>query len=154
MLSTAWEQRSQRYDFVIVGSGYGGPILAARISGAAITPKPSVCLLERGREWPVGTFPDTFEQATAAFRDPLVNPLGLYELRAFADISVIQGGGLGGTSLVNANVALAPDAEDSNSWPGRGPFDSTTCNLSMTEPRRCWRLGRIREPTICSRYRR
>ncbi len=119
MLSKAWEQRRPRYDCVIVGSGYGGAILAARISGAAITPKPSVCILERGREWPVGTFPDTLDTATAAFRDPLVNPLGLYELRAFTDISVIQGCGLGGTSLINANVAIVPDAEvfEQIAWP-------------------------------------
>jgi cholesterol oxidase len=119
MLSKAWKQRRQRYDFVIVGSGYGGAILAARISGAAIIPKPSVCILERGREWPVGTFPDTPDKATAAFRDPLVNPLGLYELRAFTDISVIQGCGLGGTSLINANVAIVPDAEvfEQIAWP-------------------------------------
>jgi cholesterol oxidase len=111
MLSKAWEQRRQLYDFVIVGSGYGGAILAARISGAALTSKPSVCILERGREWPVGTFPDTRDKAIAAFRDPLVNPLGLYELRRFPAISVIQGCGLGGTSLINANVAIVPDAE-------------------------------------------
>jgi cholesterol oxidase len=120
MLSKGWEQRKQRYDFVVVGSGYGGAILAARISGATLTPKPSVCLLERGREWPVGTFPDTVDQVTAAFRNSLTNPLGLYDLLTFTDISVIQGCGLGGTSLINANVAIVPDAEvfEQMAWPG------------------------------------
>jgi cholesterol oxidase len=119
MLSKAWEQRRQLYDFVIVGSGYGGAILAARISGAALTSKPSVCILERGREWPVGTFPDTPDKAITAFRDPLLNPLGLYELRTFPDVSVIQGCSLGGTSLINANVTIVPDAEvfELLAWP-------------------------------------
>ena len=119
MLSKEWAQRKQQYDFVVVGSGYGGAILAARISAAAVTPKPSVCILERGREWPVGTFPDTLGRVTAAFRHPLTNPLGLYDLPTFTDISVIQGCGLGGTSLINANVAIVPDVEvfEQMAWP-------------------------------------
>ena len=56
MLSKDWKLRKQHYDFVIIGSGYGGAITAARI--AAATPKQSVCILERGREWEVGKFPD------------------------------------------------------------------------------------------------
>jgi cholesterol oxidase len=119
MLSKAWGSRKQQYDFVVVGSGYGGAILATRISGAALTPKPSVCVLERGREWPVGTFPDAVGRMTAAVRNPLTNPLGLYDLLTFPDISVIQGCGLGGTSLINANVAIIPDAEvfERADWP-------------------------------------
>ena len=33
MLSTPWEQRKNKYDFVIIGSGYGGAIAAARLAG-------------------------------------------------------------------------------------------------------------------------
>ena len=32
MLSTPWEQRKNTYDFVIIGSGYGGAITAARLA--------------------------------------------------------------------------------------------------------------------------
>jgi cholesterol oxidase len=117
MLSKPWDQRKPRYDIVVVGSGYGGAIMAARISGAA--PGKSVCILERGREWPVGRFPDTLPEVTAATRHPLTNPLGLYDLPAFSEIAVIQGCGLGGTSLVNANVAIIPDEEvfEKIAWP-------------------------------------
>jgi cholesterol oxidase len=47
------------------------------------------------------------------------NPLGLYDFHPGADISVIQGSGLGGTSLVNANVVYGPDHEvfDDPQWP-------------------------------------
>ena len=34
MLSTPWEQRKSAYDFVIIGSGYGGAITAARLATA------------------------------------------------------------------------------------------------------------------------
>ena len=51
MLAKDWEQRQKTYDVVVVRSGYGGAITAARVSGAGL--KKSVCILERGMEWPV-----------------------------------------------------------------------------------------------------
>jgi cholesterol oxidase len=44
-----------------------------------------------------------------------LNPLGLYELLNYNDISVIKGSGLGGTSLINANVAISPTGKYSSS---------------------------------------
>ncbi len=108
-LARDWNHRKTAYDFVVVGSGYGGAINAARIAAADVNPKPSVCILERGKEWPVGKFPDTFPAYAAEVRSD-ANPLGLYEMLNYNDISVIKGNGLGGTSLVNANVAIVPDA--------------------------------------------
>ena len=110
MMGLDFASRKKAYDYIIVGSGYGGAIFAARLATAKLNPKPSICLLERGREWPVGTFPDQTAGVLAALRDD-TNPLGLYEFLNYQDISVIKGSGLGGTSLVNANVAIIPDAE-------------------------------------------
>ncbi len=107
MLAKDWSERKAKYDVVVIGSGYGGAITAARVSGAPL--KKSVCILERGREWPVGQFPDSLLKATEQFRNPVTNPTGLYDLTIFKDIAVMKGCGLGGTSLVNANVAIIPD---------------------------------------------
>ncbi|MGH9401671.1 MAG: GMC family oxidoreductase N-terminal domain-containing protein, partial [Terriglobia bacterium] len=109
MLAKNWNERKAKYDVVVIGSGYGGAITAARISSAPLNPKKSVCILERGREWPVGQFPDTLVKAAEHFRNPITNPTGLYDMPLFKDIGVLKGCGLGGTSLVNANVALIPD---------------------------------------------
>ncbi len=118
MLGLDWGNRKSTYDYIIIGSGYGGAIFAARLATANLTPKPSICLLERGREWPVGTFPDQIDSVLSAQRND-ANPLGLYEFLNYQDISVIKGSGLGGTSLVNANVAIIPDAEvfEQSNWP-------------------------------------
>src|ERR1035438_101005 len=118
MLSTPWEQRKSSYDIVIIGSGYGGAIAAARLAGANLNPNPAVCILERGKEWKPGDYPEDIPGILAATRsDP--NPLGLYELLNYSDISVIKGSGLGGTSLINANVAIVPDPDvfDEFNWP-------------------------------------
>jgi len=94
------------YKVIVVGSGYGGSITAARLAAAGH----EVCLLERGQEWIPGSFPDS---ARGIVQNLLGNkrPLGLYEYHSFSDINVFQGSGLGGTSLINANIAIRPDAD-------------------------------------------
>ncbi|MEZ5352411.1 MAG: GMC family oxidoreductase [Bryobacteraceae bacterium] len=123
-LSLDWTKREKNsFDFIVVGSGYGGAITAARLAGSAS--KPSVCILERGREWAVGDFPDSAVGWATGQRGPL-NPLGLYEVLNYPDISVLKGSGLGGTSLVNANVAIVPDAHafKQDGWPSGVNRDS------------------------------
>jgi len=80
ILSSNWANRKAAYDFIIVGSGYGGSIMAARLASAALSRKPSVCLLERGREWRIGNFPDQFDGFLGNVR--ATNPLGLYDIIA------------------------------------------------------------------------
>ena len=125
MLGTPWEQRKTAYDVVVIGSGYGGAISAARLAAADLNPKPAVCILERGKEWQPGTFPETITDVLGATRSDL-NPLGLYELLNYPDISVIKGSGLGGTSLINANVAIVPDQEvfEQFHWPASVTYDA------------------------------
>src|SRR6516162_2699057 len=122
MLQTPWKQRKSQYDIVIIGSGYGGAITAARLATAGLNPPRSICILERGKEWQPGDYPEQPFDVLGEVRSDL-NPLGLYELLDYPDISVIKGSGLGGTSLINANVAICPDREvfeqiaSPNVWP-------------------------------------
>jgi len=119
-LAKSWNQRRpEGYDVVVIGSGYGGAITAARLATAQwLGTKPSLCILERGKEWHPGEFPDNLERGAQELRSP-INPLGLYDFRFGTDIGVLMGSGLGGTSLTNANVAIQPDEEvfEDSQWP-------------------------------------
>lgn len=119
-LSKTLDRLADRYDVVVVGSGYGGGIVAARLAAAGH----SVCVLERGREMHPGDFPDTLMGAVRQVQMRLHGRrhgarTGLFDLRAGHDLSVLVGCGLGGTSLINAGVALRPPSwvfEDAR-WP-------------------------------------
>ncbi len=106
----------RHYDAIVIGSGYGGAIAASRLArcrkpdGSALR----VCLLERGREISTGRFPDEIDEAARQMQIKkggvqIGREDGLFELNFGDDISVLQGCGLGGTSLINANVSLPPD---------------------------------------------
>ena len=119
-LSSPLERIRAHYPVVVVGSGYGGAIAASRLARAG----QPVCLLERGRELRPGDFPNTASEAAAQFQvsgpdGHVGSPLGLYDLRTNEGMSVFVGCGLGGTSLVNAGVALRaePRVFEDPRWP-------------------------------------
>ncbi len=111
-------QSPYQFDVLIVGSGYGASVSAARLA-ASLRPGARLGVLERGREWIPGTFPDRLKDVTNASRLELLgrnkgethDPIGLFDVRQFDEISILAGSGLGGSSLINANVAYRPDAD-------------------------------------------
>jgi cholesterol oxidase len=105
------------FDVVIVGTGYGGAIAAAELSGCTDeTGKGlSVCVLERGREYLAGAFPS--RQADLAGHVRFATPNaprqrgvydGLYDIRWSEDAVAVVASGLGGGSLINAGVMEMP----------------------------------------------
>jgi cholesterol oxidase len=114
---------------VVVGSGYGGAVAAARLSGVRRPTDQgdqplSVCVLERGREYLPGEFPERFADLPGHVRinrfdtaELTGDAAGLFDVRIGADVSVLLGNGLGGGSLINAGVAEVPDAAIFNAWP-------------------------------------
>jgi cholesterol oxidase len=108
------------YDVVVVGSGYGAGVAASRLARCGR----SIAVIERGREFLPGDFPD---RATAAGKELQVTganarlgpPNALFDLRLNDDVHVLMACGLGGTSLINANVCLSPDGRvfEDQAWP-------------------------------------
>ena len=116
----------EQFDVLVVGSGYGAAITAARLA-PRLSPGRRLAMLERGKEWLPGDFADTFRGIYSEARNQLfgpkkrtvVNPLGLHNVVMSDEINVWTGNGLGGGSLINAGIALVPDAEvfSALNWP-------------------------------------
>ncbi len=145
--STPWV-----FDVVVIGSGYGASICAARIASKKRVGK-RVCMLERGREHVPGQFPSRLLKTLNESMRPLFgddkrvinNPLGLLDLRQGEDMTVMSANALGGTSLINANVTIRPDRDvfSQLNWP------SLLKNRDHLEPYFCrveYELGAQRDP--------
>lgn len=119
-LSQPVGQLAAHYTVVVVGSGYGAGVAASRLARAG----QQVCVLERGRELLPGQYPNDLAGAQAEMqvntaRGTLGRADGLYNVHLNDDVHAVVGCGLGGTSLINANVALEMDERlyATEAWP-------------------------------------
>ncbi len=96
---------NEHVDIVIVGSGFGGSVAAYRLASAGL----SVVVLERGRAYPPGTFPRDPADMRTAFWDPKERLYGMYDVWSFSGCDSVVASGLGGGSLIYANVLLRKD---------------------------------------------
>ena len=109
------------FDAIIVGSGFGGSVMAYRLAEAGL----QVCLLERGKAYPPNSFPRSPYKLRESFWNPKGGFHGLYDFWSFHRIQALVASGLGGGSLIYANVLLRKDerwfvkeGEDGyESWP-------------------------------------
>ncbi len=132
------------YDAIIIGSGYGGSVAAARLACGG----KRVAVLERGREFATGEFPSRFPEMRKEMRvtgrsfssGPAT---ALFDVRLGEDMHVLVGCGLGGGSLVNAGVALRPDSRvfSDDAWPGQIAQDGLL-DQGFAEARRWLRPAR------------
>ena len=92
------------FNAVIVGSGFGGSVTACRLAEAG----ERVLVLERGREWKPQDYPSVSGQDLAFDVDDPQAKHGWLGPRYFDDMAVAQGAGVGGGSLIYANVSASP----------------------------------------------
>lgn len=101
-------------DVIVIGSGFGGAVTACRLAEAGA----SVLVLERGREWAVDSFPRL--PGDPWFWDP-EHPErhhGWFDVRRFPRMTVVAGAGVGGGSLVYANISVEAKPETFQiGWP-------------------------------------
>lgn len=99
------------YDAVVIGSGFGGAVVALRLAEAGRR----VLVLEQGRRWAKEEFPRTVGQTGRAFWQPGATQ-GFLEYRAFRNMDVIHGVGVGGGSLHYFNVNVRAPARVLDRW--------------------------------------
>jgi choline dehydrogenase-like flavoprotein/alpha-beta hydrolase superfamily lysophospholipase len=115
-------EKVRTFDGIVVGSGYGGAVAAARLAEAGH----KVAVLERGLEYAPGDFPNSLAELAGHTRllwpgqsSPRGRATGLFDVRMGEQLQAVVANGLGGGSLINAGVMERPAAavlEDAT-WP-------------------------------------
>ena len=90
---------------MVIGSGFGGAVTAYRLAESGL----SVILLERGQAYPPDSFPRTPAEMSRAFWDPAAGLYGMFDVWHFTGCDSVVSSGLGGGSLIYANVLLRKD---------------------------------------------
>lgn len=97
--------KDTHFDAIIVGSGFGGSVMACRLAEAGL----SVCLLERGKAYPPFSFPRSPFKVRNNFWDPSEGLYGLYDVWSFKGSGALVSSGVGGGSLIYANIIIRKD---------------------------------------------
>ena len=119
-------------DAVVIGSGFGGSVAAYRLAEAGRT----VVLLERGKPYPPGSFARTPAAMGRNFWDPSEGLQGLFDVWTFRGLEGVVSSGLGGGSLIYANVLLRKDEKwfvHESPVPGGG-YESWPLNRADLDP--------------------
>lgn len=109
------------FDIVIIGSGFGGAITALRMAEK----KCRVLVLERGRKWDRTTYPRRIDDPWIWSHARPEKYNGWLDLRVFKGMSVAQGAGVGGGSLIYANISrVPPKSSFADRWPMQITYDN------------------------------
>jgi cholesterol oxidase len=133
----------EHYDWLIVGSGFGGSVSALRLSEKGYR----VAVLEKGRRWAKGDFPKTNWDLRRWLWMPAAGMKGFFQMTFFEHVTVFHGVGVGGGSLTYANTLPTPkdDFFRSKSWAHLADWKTELAPHYATAKRM---LGAAKVPTL------
>jgi cholesterol oxidase len=104
----------QHYDWIIIGSGFGGSVSAHRLTQKGY----KVLVIEKGRRFKPEDFPKTNWDLKRWMWNPSIGLRGIFKMSFMKHMTVLHGVGVGGGSLVYANTLPTPKSEffQSGSW--------------------------------------
>ena len=95
---------SERFDFVIVGSGFGGSVAALRLAEKGYR----VLVLEKGRRFDKSDFPKSNWDVRRWLWNPALGFRGIFQMTFLRHVTILHGVGVGGGSLVYGNTLPRP----------------------------------------------
>jgi cholesterol oxidase len=97
----------KEFDFVIIGSGFGGSVSAMRLTEKGY----SVLVLEKGKRFRDQDFPKTNWEFWRYLWMPFIRAHGIVQISLLKGAMILHGAGVGGGSLGYANVLEIPTDE-------------------------------------------
>ena len=113
------------YDYIIVGSGFGGAVSALRLTEKGYR----VLVVEKGLRWDTEDFPHTNWNLRKWLWLPLLSFRGFFKITIMRHVGILSGVGVGGGSLTYANTLPRP----------REPFYNTGSWSALAD----WRTARL-----------
>ena len=115
------EERTYDYDYLVIGSGFGGSVSALRLSEKGYR----VLVLEKGKRLTEKDFPTRNWNLRKWLWVPMLRFFGFFRITLFRHLTVLSGVGVGGGSLVYANALQVPPKEffRSGSWAGLADWE-------------------------------
>lgn len=94
------------FDFIIVGSGFGGSVSAMRLAQKGYR----VAVVEAGKRFHAGDFPQSNWNVFKYLWAPKLRCFGIQNITLLKGVMVLHGSGVGGGSLVYANTLMRPES--------------------------------------------
>jgi cholesterol oxidase len=112
----ARKQETYDFDYVVIGSGFGGSVSACRLTEKGY----SVGVMEMGKRWTAQDFPKNNWDSKRWLWMPALKMHGFYSMRVFRHVMVLSGNAVGGGSITYANALLIPPGSvwEEGSWAG------------------------------------
>jgi cholesterol oxidase len=110
------------FDFIVIGSGFGGSVSAMRLAEKGYT----VLVLERGKRYNAEDFPKTNLNVFKHIWLPKLRCFGILGLNFLSDIMILNGSGVGGGSLVYCATLIEPGEGffESEGWRGLADWET------------------------------
>jgi cholesterol oxidase len=104
------------FDFIIVGSGFGGSVAAHRLTEKGYR----VAVIEMGRRWTPENLPRSNWRIWRWIWRPRLALRGFFNIKLFRHVLILHGCAVGGGSITYANTLLVPKDSvwKSGSWAG------------------------------------
>ena len=93
-------EREYNWDWIVIGSGFGGSVAALRLAEKGYT----VCVNETGRRFADDEYARTTWDVRKFVYMPKLGCKGIMRFTPFKDVAIMSGAGVGGGSLVYANT--------------------------------------------------
>jgi len=110
------------YDWIVVGSGFGGSVAALRLAEKGYR----VAVLECGRRYHDGDFAESTWNLRRYYWMPRIGLRGIFRMTLFKDVFIVSGSGVGGGSLGYANTLYRarPAFFRDQQWDALGDWES------------------------------
>ncbi len=120
MTSHDVSSQDQVYDYIIIGSGFGGSVSALRLVEKGYR----VLVIERGRRYRTQDYPQSNWNIWKFLWLPVLRCFGFWEMTFLPGILILHGSGVGGGSLVYAGVLMEPHDEffSASTWSHLGDW--------------------------------